>query len=64
MREFLDTLPAGFPAAPSGVELKILKKLFTEEEAALTMQLRNDPEEEHGSYGPKGKRLTKRSCWK
>lgn len=45
LREFMDTLPAGFPATASGVELKILKKLFTTEEAELTMQLRNEPEE-------------------
>jgi Pyruvate/2-oxoacid:ferredoxin oxidoreductase delta subunit len=31
----LDQFPLGYPATPSGVELKILKKLFTEEEANL-----------------------------
>lgn len=45
LREFLDKLPAGYPSTPTGVELKILKKLFTPEEAELTMQLRNEPEE-------------------
>jgi electron transport complex protein RnfB len=45
LREFLDKLPAGYPSTPTGVELKILQKLFTPEEAELTMQLRNEPEE-------------------
>ena len=44
LRSFLDSLPTGFPETPSGVELKILKKLFTPEQAALTIQLRNSPE--------------------
>lgn len=29
LREFLDRLPGGFPATDTGVEVKILKKLFT-----------------------------------
>ena len=33
LREFLDKLPAGYPATDTGVEIKILKKLFTPEEA-------------------------------
>jgi len=44
LRGFLDTLPTGFPSTPTGVELKILKKLFTREEAELTMNLRSKPE--------------------
>jgi len=36
---FLDNLPGGFPATESGVELKILKRLFTPEEAELAMHL-------------------------
>lgn len=44
LREFLDRLPGGFPATESGVELKILKKMFTREEARLTVQLRMFPE--------------------
>ncbi len=35
----LDDLPAGFPAAKSGVELRILRRLFTEDEAELAMLL-------------------------
>jgi electron transport complex protein RnfB len=45
LREFMDTLPAGYPSTPSGVEIRILKKLFSPEEAELTMQLKTEPEE-------------------
>jgi electron transport complex protein RnfB len=44
LREFMDTLPGGYPATPSGVEIKLLKKLFTPEQAELTMKLRQEPE--------------------
>jgi len=40
----LDNLPQGFPASDSGVELKILAKLFTPEEAALARHLKRDPQ--------------------
>ncbi len=39
LREHLDSLPAGFPATESGVELRILKRLFTPEEAGLAVQV-------------------------
>jgi ferredoxin/DNA-binding transcriptional ArsR family regulator len=45
LREFMDTLPSGFPATPTGVEIKILKKLFTPEQAELTLKLRREAEE-------------------
>ncbi len=45
LREFMDTLPAGYPATPTGVEIRILKKLFSPQEAELTMQLNTEPEE-------------------
>jgi electron transport complex protein RnfB len=35
----LDALPGGFPETPSRVELKLLKKAFTEEEAGLAGQM-------------------------
>ena len=44
LRDFLNKLPAGFPATESGVEIKILKKLFTPEQAAIALQLRSEPE--------------------
>ncbi len=45
LREFLDRMPLGFPATPSGVEMRILKALFTEEEAELATLLTPFPEE-------------------
>jgi len=36
----LDTLPNGFPATEDGIELKILKKIFTPEEAELFCHLK------------------------
>jgi ferredoxin len=39
LREQLDQYSIGFPATASGVELKILRKLFTEEEARLYLEM-------------------------
>lgn len=39
LQEFLDRFPLGFPETESGVEIEILKRLFTEEEAALAVRL-------------------------
>lgn len=44
LREFMDTLPSGFPKTESGVEIKILKKLFTPEQAELFVKLPREPE--------------------
>jgi len=35
LREFFDAMPGGFPATDSGVEIKILKKLYTPEAISL-----------------------------
>ena len=40
----LDQLPGGFPKTESGVELRILKRLFTEGEAELACHLTHLPE--------------------
>jgi NAD-dependent dihydropyrimidine dehydrogenase PreA subunit len=40
----LDRLPSGFPRTPTGVELRILRRLFTPEEAALAQKLTLRPE--------------------
>jgi ferredoxin len=40
----LDALPNGFPATQSGVELRLLAKIFTPEEAYLAAELRLIPE--------------------
>ena len=45
LREFLDQFPLGYPQTPSGVEIKILKRLFTEEEAKIAVILTHIPEE-------------------
>ncbi|MGB6063360.1 MAG: 4Fe-4S binding protein [Desulfomonilaceae bacterium] len=45
LRSFLDRFPLGFPKTDSGVELKILRRLFTEEEAELVVSLMPFPEE-------------------
>jgi DNA-binding MarR family transcriptional regulator len=41
----LDAIPNGFPATESGVELRLLAKIFTPEEAALAsvMRLTREP---------------------
>jgi Pyruvate/2-oxoacid:ferredoxin oxidoreductase delta subunit len=44
LREFLDLFPIGFRKTQSGVEIEILKRLFTEEEAELATFLTIRPE--------------------
>jgi len=39
LRERLDDLATGYPATENGVEIRILKRLFTEEEAEFFLQL-------------------------
>ena len=45
LREFLNQFPLGYPQSPSGVEIKILKRLFTIEEANIAIKLTHVPEE-------------------
>jgi len=40
LQQHLDSFPNGFPASESGVELEILKRIFTEEEASVFMKLK------------------------
>jgi electron transport complex protein RnfB len=40
----LDDLPNGFPATESGVEIEILKKIYTPEEAEMALKIRPVPE--------------------
>lgn len=40
LQRMLDSIPNGFPATESGVEIKILKRIFTKDEAELFMKLR------------------------
>ncbi len=44
LAKVLDTLPNGFPATESGIEIQLLKKVFTPEEAELFCDLRLTPE--------------------
>jgi len=44
LAKHLDNLPASYPATDSGVELRILKRLFTPEEAEAAMALTMFPE--------------------
>ncbi len=44
LQRHLDRLPIGFPATESGVEIRLLRHLFTPEEASLAMQLSMLPE--------------------
>jgi electron transport complex protein RnfB len=39
LRDFLDRYPLGFPETESGVEIEILKRLFTKSEARLAVRL-------------------------
>ncbi|MGA3086180.1 MAG: 4Fe-4S binding protein [Thermodesulfobacteriota bacterium] len=45
LRDFLHQFPRGFLKTESGVEIKILKRLFTEDEARLAIKLSTLPEE-------------------
>ena len=40
----LDGLPNGFPATETGVELRLLEKIFTSEEAEMAMKIQPMPE--------------------
>ncbi|KMY69088.1 hypothetical protein AAU61_06090 [Desulfocarbo indianensis] len=44
LRRHLDNLPGGYPATDSGVELRILRRLFSPEEAGLAIKLTLIPE--------------------
>jgi len=45
LAEHLDNMPGGFPSTESGVELRILRRLFTPEEARIALRLTLFPEE-------------------
>ncbi len=44
LQRHLDRMPVPFPATESGVEIRILKQLFTPEDAKLTLLLSAIPE--------------------
>ena len=45
LAKHLDRLPGGYPATESGVELRILRRLFSPQDAALALHLTLLPEE-------------------
>jgi electron transport complex protein RnfB len=65
LAQTLDAIPNGFPATESGVELRLLAKIFTPEEAALAsvMRLSREPAEviagRNGSEPKAARRLLK-----
>jgi Na+-translocating ferredoxin:NAD+ oxidoreductase subunit B len=44
LQRHLDRMPIGFPATESGIELRILERLFTPEEAEIALELSAVPE--------------------
>ena len=44
LQQHLDRLPSGFPATDSGVDIRLLKRFFTPEEAKIATQLSMKPE--------------------
>mgnify|MGYP001363328616 CR=1 FL=1 len=40
LRDLLDSLPHGFPPSSDGLEIRILKKIFTREEAAIAVRMK------------------------
>jgi Fe-S-cluster-containing hydrogenase component 2 len=44
LQKYLDRLPSGFPEVESGLDIKLLKRFFTPEEANIAIQLSMKPE--------------------
>src|SRR5271157_4803675 len=44
LQQHLDRMPVGFPATQSGVEIRILERLFIPEEAEIALELSAIPE--------------------
>jgi len=44
LADALDRLPNGFPSTPSGLEIRVLKKIFSPEDAGLAAQLHGEME--------------------
>jgi hypothetical protein len=44
LQEFLDTLPGGFSATESGSDIRLLRHLFTPEEAKVAVHLSTKPQ--------------------
>lgn len=58
LQRYLDSLPVDYPETESGVEIQILKHLFTPQEAEIALKLKFIPQEAKALYRPfKKKRL-------
>jgi electron transport complex protein RnfB len=51
LQRYLDRLPAGFPEVASGLDIRLLKRFFTPEEARLALRLSMKPEPFRRVYG-------------
>ncbi len=66
LQKYLDRLPISYPATESGVELRILKHLFTPEEAeiAINLSMQLEPLERiYRRVDNTSTSLTKRRSW-
>ena len=52
LQKYLDSLPVDYPETESGVELKILKRLFTPQEAEIALKLKSIPQEPSALFRP------------
>ena len=63
LAETLDAIPNGFPATESGVELRLLAKIFSPEEAALAsmMHLKKEPADEIAARAGEDPKVVRRT---
>ena len=52
LQKYLDSLPIDYPETESGVEIRILKTLFTPQEAKIALKLKLIPQEAKALYRP------------
>ncbi len=52
LQKYLDSLPIDYPETATGVEIKILKRLFTPQEAEIALKLKSVPEEPRSLFRP------------
>ncbi len=52
LQKYLDTLPVDYPETESGVEIRILKHLFTPQEAEIALNLKLIPQEPKAMFRP------------
>ncbi|MFX0020803.1 MAG: ATP-binding protein [Candidatus Hermodarchaeota archaeon] len=52
LQQYLDSLPVDYPETESGVEIRILKHLFTPQEAEIALNLKIIPQEPRAMFRP------------